>query len=132
MNHATALAGAGAAAAARAEMTRAEALLCQDGDAVPYLMLSRAHLARWQGHCLTVLGDPAAVGALEEARAAEGDSLRAAVGLHTDLAIALDRERAARRCGQQKSTVRLVLAQRGGSVRQRKRLRLSRTRSPAD
>lgn len=128
MNHATALASAGAAAPAHAELTRAEALLCDEDEAVPYLMLSRAHLTRWQGHCLTLLGDPAAVGALEEARAAEGDSLRAAVGLHTDLAIALTASGQLDAAGAEVDRA-LALAERGGSARQRKRLRLVRDRS---
>ena len=66
--------------------------------------------------------------ALEEARAAEGDSLRAAVGLHADLAIALTAT------GQLDAAAvevdrALTLAERGGSARQRKRLRRIRSQS---
>lgn len=123
MNHATALAGNGEAAAARAEMTRAQSLLTDDADDLPYVMLPPMHLARWIGHCLTVLGDPAAIATLEEARAADGDSIRAAIGLHTDLAIALAAS-GKQDAADEEGARALALAERGGSVRQRKRLRL--------
>ena len=89
---------------------------------LPFLLLTEPHLARWRGHCLAELGDRQAIAAPRLAQASEKDSVRAATGLHADLALAL------LRCGQAEEAEAeaeraLAMAQRYGSVRQRRRLR---------
>ena len=60
-------------------------------DALSFLMLTDGHLARWHGHCLARLGDPGAIGLLTSAEADATDSVRATIGLKTDLALAMHR-----------------------------------------
>ena len=120
---AEALAAAGLADQARRQLERADRVFSPEGaEDLPFLMLTEPHLARWRGHCLADLGDPDAIAALRLAEAAEKDSVRAATGLHADLALAL------LRCGQAEEASAeakraLAMAQRYGSVRQRRRLR---------
>ena len=68
-----------------------------DGDELPYLMLSAGHLARWRGHCLARLGHAEAIEYLTKALSDAGDSVRAATGLHADLALAFHQAGQARR-----------------------------------
>lgn len=89
MTEADALASAGEGIAARAKMREEQRLIVTERPVgLPFLTLAPEHLARWSGHCLTVLGDTSALAELESALPGEGDSIRAAAGLHTDLAIA--------------------------------------------
>jgi len=119
---AEALAAVGDADATRRALEEAQALLSGDSDEeLPYLMLSEEHLARWSGHCFARLGDPAAIESLPRALAAESDSVRAAISLHADMALALlnvsliaEARDEARRA--------MEMAERFGSARQRKRL----------
>jgi hypothetical protein len=90
-------------------------------SALPFLMLTQGHLARWQGHCLARMNDPAAIGLLTEGQADAADSIRAVIGLETDLALALngagrtaEADDVAKRAG--------ALAALHGSRRQRRRL----------
>ncbi|MFC7597595.1 hypothetical protein ACFQU3_19940 [Terrabacter sp. GCM10028922] len=91
-----------------------------DGAELPYLMLSEEHLHRWRAHCMAELGDIEAVDAATAASPAEGDSVRAATSLHTDLASAYlnagDLGAAAA-----EAELALRMAERYGSARQRKR-----------
>ena len=93
-------------------------------------MLTQEHLARWRGHCLARLGDPEAVVSLPRARAAEGDSVRAATSLHADMALALLHAGSVREAGEE-AKLALEMAERYGSARQRNRLLaiLARTES---
>lgn len=92
MTEAEALAAAGDGIPARSRIAAAERLLQGAPDQGPrYLMLNEQHLARWVGHCLTTLGDPAAIAELERALPGQCDSVRAAASLHADLALAYDR-----------------------------------------
>jgi tetratricopeptide (TPR) repeat protein len=125
---AEALAAVGEAAGARRRLAHAERVYSPEGaETLPFLMLTLAHLDRWRGHCLADLGDAAAVEALHGAQSAESDSVRAATGLRTDLALALLRlgrmEEAVAEASQAQS-----MAARFGSVRQRRRLRAVQTR----
>lgn len=62
MTEADALAAAKDGAGARAKLAIASRLISgAPSDELPYLMLSPEHLARWRGHCLTLLGDSAAL-----------------------------------------------------------------------
>ena len=120
---AEALAAAGLADQARRQLERADQVFSPDGaEDLPFLLLTEPHLARWRGHCLAELGDRQAIAALRLAQASVKDSVRAATGLHADLALAL------LRCGQAEEAEAeaeraLAMAQRYGSVRQRRRLR---------
>lgn len=92
MSEADALATIGEGGPARARMRTSQTLLkVEDEGELPFLMLSPEHLARWVGHCLTRLDDPAAVAELQSALPGEGDSLRAAAGLRADLAESKER-----------------------------------------
>lgn len=120
---AEALAAVGARRPARRQLDRAQRVFSSEGaEAMPSLMLTEEHLERWRGHCLAELGDPSAVESLHQAQGAEGDSVRAATGLHADLALALlgagRLDDASAEAGKA-----LSMAQRYGSVRQRRRLR---------
>ena len=93
-----------------------------DGDELPYLMLSAGHLARWRGHCLARLGHAEAIEYLTKALSDAGDSVRAATGLHADLALAFhqaDQLADAR----QHAVIASGMASQFGSARQRGRLR---------
>jgi len=84
------LAAQGKTAASTAAMDRAERLATgQAADVPSYLLLSDAHLARWRGHCLARVGDVASIEVLRAAESATADSVRAGIGLSTDLAIAM-------------------------------------------
>ena len=122
MTQADALAAAQDGAGARAKLEVASRLIgAEQSGELPFLMLSAEHVARWRGHCLTVLGDSAALRELEQALPGEGDSVRAAVGLHTDLATA--RTLAGDRAGAATELIRAMdLAAQCGSVRQLVRL----------
>lgn len=122
MTEADALAAAKDGAGARAKLAIASRLIGgEPSDELPFLMLSPEHLARWRGHCLTVLGDSAALSELEQALPGERDSVRAAAGLHADLAVA--RTLAADRDGATVEVSRArELALQCGSVRHLNRL----------
>jgi hypothetical protein len=116
------LAAVGEGVGARRQLDHAQRVHSPEGaEALPSLMLTEEHLDRWRGHCLAELGDSAAVEALRRAQSAENDSVRAATGLHADLALALlsvgQVEEAAREAAQAQT-----MAARYGSVRQRRRL----------
>ena len=91
-------------------------------DALPYLALDTAHLARWRGNCLVQFGDTATVGDLTAALAGMDSTFtRAEAGLRCDLAAALhaagDRHEA-----RQHLRHATELAQLTGSARQRRRI----------
>lgn len=120
---AEAFAAAGDGGSSRSQFDRAQRLFSPEGaEAHPSIMLTAAHLDRWHGHCLAELGDPAAVEALHRSQSGENDSVRAATGLHADLALALHaagrEDEAAAEAVRAKS-----MADRFGSARQRRRLR---------
>ena len=91
------------------------------GDDLPFLMLDEGHFARWRGHCLARIGDPEAADFLMTAIASGRDSVRAATGLHVDLAIALH---GAGRLIEAREQAHLAreMAVKFGSTRQRNRL----------
>lgn len=122
MSEADALAAIGEGAPARDRMRTSQALLKgDDGGELPFLMLGPEHLARWVGHCLTRLDDPAAVGELESALPGEGDSLRAAAGLRADLAEAKARS-GDRDAARHELELAKTLTLRCDSARHRKRI----------
>lgn len=126
------LAAAGRGDAARLRIDRAQNLLSDEGsDELPYLMLTEEHLARWRCHCLARLGDPDAVVSLPQARAGEGDSVRAATSLHADLALALLHAGSLGEA-RDEAKVALEMAQRYGSARQRNRLHAILARSEGE
>jgi hypothetical protein len=125
---AEALAAVGEGAGARRRLVHAERVYSPEGsESLPFLMLTEAHLDRWRGHCLADLGDAAAVEALHVAQSAENDSVRAATGLHTDLALALLRLGRVDEA-EAEATQAQSMAARFGSVRQRRRLQAVQTR----
>lgn len=85
-------AASGNAAEAFRAFDRAQALLPVDtsDEALPFLALNDAHLARWRGSALARLGHPEAIDDLTRALITlDQDSfVRALTGLHTDLATA--------------------------------------------
>ena len=87
---AEAIAGTGNELGARAAIDYAVHLIRDDAtDDVPYLTLDRTHLARWRGHCLARLGVSDAIEDLSLAlKTLDPSFVRAAAGLHCDLAIA--------------------------------------------
>ncbi len=86
---AEALAATGDEPAVRAAMDQAERLLEDGPAAVAYLSLDRAHLIRWRGHCLARVGARDAIDDLGQAlERLDPSFVRAAAGLHCDLAIA--------------------------------------------
>jgi transcriptional regulator with XRE-family HTH domain len=109
---------------AERQLDKAYALL-PDGDdsgELPYLMLDKTHLARWRGHCLGRLGRLEAIDYLNVALERVGDSVRAATGLHVDLAHAY---RQAGQLVEAREQVKTAgdMASRFGSRRQQNRLR---------
>jgi tetratricopeptide (TPR) repeat protein len=121
---AEAAAAVGGSHHARRQLDLAQKMLDgADGAAeLPYLMLNEAHLARWRGHCLARLGEFEAIEYLNVALERVGDSVRAATGLHVDLAHAY------RQAGQlvdarQQVRTAIEMARRFGSRRQQNRLR---------
>jgi transcriptional regulator with XRE-family HTH domain len=118
-------AAAGDGEAARRSLAAAESLLpSSDDDAAltPYLRLDAANLTRWRGHCLGRRHDPSAVDELLEGLASvRGRYSRAEASVLVDLAAAElhrdDRDQAQHYLRQATS-----LANRMGSVRQRRRL----------
>jgi hypothetical protein len=87
----------------------------------PPLMLTPEHLARWRGSGLARLGHPEAIESLSVALAAASDSVRAATGLHADLAHAYERADQ-RNAAREHATIATDMAQRFGSARQQRRL----------
>jgi hypothetical protein len=117
-----ALAAVGDPDGARRSMERADQLLPEDSsETLPFIMLTPEHLARWRGHCLARLGDPEAIEMLPLAISAENDSVRAAVSLHADMAVALANGGFVHEALNEAATT-LQKAERYGSARQRKRL----------
>lgn len=117
-----ALAAVGEADGAKRSLERAEDLLPTDGsETLPFLMLTPEHLTRWRGHCLARLGDAEAIEMLPLALSAENDSVRAAISLHADTALALVNGGFLHEAIDE-ATVTLQKAERYGSERQRKRL----------
>jgi hypothetical protein len=118
------LAANGQAHAAHLQLDRADALLGAGNadESLPYLMLNESHLARWRGHCLARLGEREAIDYLTTALAGAGDSVRAATGLHVDLALAYSRA-GLRAEAQTQVAVASDLASHYGSRRQQLRLR---------
>jgi hypothetical protein len=90
-------------------------------DGLSFLMLTDGHVARWHGHCLARLGDRSAIGVLTSAEADASDSVRATIGLNTDLALAMH---AAGRPDEAAAVAHRAadLASLHGSRRQRRRL----------
>ena len=84
-------------------------------------MLDQAHLTRWRGACLARIGSAEAIDLLTVALARADDSVRAATGLHADLAIAFE---AAGRTDESRQHAQTALTMAGqyGSKRQRSRL----------
>jgi hypothetical protein len=119
---AEARAAVGDATTALRKLEYADRLLGQaDGEQLPYLMLTAEHLARWRGHCIARLGHPEAIEFLTTALAGAGDSVRAATGLHTDLALAYH-QAGQLDVGRIHASTARDMAQQFGSVRQRRRL----------
>jgi hypothetical protein len=121
---AEAAAAAGDGSHAQRQLDKAYALL-PDGDdsgELPYLMLDETHLARWRGHCLARLGRLEAIDYLNVALERVGDSVRAATGLHVDLAHAYRQAGQLAEAGEQVKTA-VDMASRFGSRRQQNRLR---------
>jgi transcriptional regulator with XRE-family HTH domain len=86
---AEALAGTGCQDAVRTAIDHAVHLIDDDAEAVPYLALDQMHLIRWRGHCLARLGVADAIEDLSLAlETLDPSFVRAAAGLHCDLAIA--------------------------------------------
>ncbi|WP_198675829.1 hypothetical protein [Kribbella monticola] len=99
-----------------------------DGDGateLPFLMLDEGHLARWRGHCFARLGRPEAIQDLTAALANAGDSVRAATGLHVDLAHAYQVAGQATEAAEHLRTA-TSMADQYGSRRQQNRLRALR------
>ena len=116
------LAAVGDSDGARRSMERADELLAVDDvGTLPFLMLTPEHLMRWRGHCLARLGDAEAIEMLPLAISAENDSVRAALSLHADMALALANGGFVHEALDEAATT-LRKAERYGSARQRKRL----------
>ncbi|MER6047574.1 helix-turn-helix transcriptional regulator [Streptomyces sp. NPDC001793] len=91
---------------------------------MPSIFLNGGHLARWHGHVLAMLGDGAAVSSLYDAlRVVDPTFVRAQAGLHIDLAHAHLARAEYEEANNQVRQARL-LANRTGSVRQRRRVDL--------
>jgi transcriptional regulator with XRE-family HTH domain len=84
-------AGAGQGVKARAMLTTAQSTSNSlTADLPPYLVFDEAHLDRWIGHSLVLLGDKAATTTLRRAAGdMDGSFTRARAALHIDLALAL-------------------------------------------
>jgi hypothetical protein len=116
------LAAVGDSDGARRAMERADDLLAvADVGTLPFLMLTPEHLVRWRGHCLARLGDAEAIEMLPLAISAENDSVRAALSLHADMALALANGGFVHEALDEAAAT-LRKAERYGSARQRKRL----------
>ncbi|MFF2809345.1 helix-turn-helix transcriptional regulator [Streptomyces sp. NPDC058000] len=90
----------------------------------PSVFLNSGHLARWRGHVLAMLGDGGAVNSLYDALAlVDPTFVRAQAGLHIDLAHAHLARAEYEEAHSQVRQARL-LANRTGSVRQRRRVDL--------
>jgi tetratricopeptide (TPR) repeat protein len=110
--------------AARRGFDQAEHLLPADCDdpTLPYLSLNTAHLTRWRGHGLALLGEPEAIDYLTAALDEHNpEFVRAECGLRTDLAHALHAvgERAEAR---EHALIAKQLAVQIGSERNRRRV----------
>jgi transcriptional regulator with XRE-family HTH domain len=91
-------------------------------EAVPGLFLNDAHLRRWRGNALALLGDGGAVDDLYGALAGmDGTFTRATAGLYLDLAQAHIARGEPGDAREQVRTARLLIA-RTGSLRHRRRL----------
>lgn len=122
-NEAEALAASGEISGTLRKLEVAERLLGNaDGDDLPYLMLTPEHLARWRGSCLARLGHAEAIESLSVALGAANDSVRATTGLHADLALAYQQAEHLE-TAREHAMIATAMAQRFGSVRQRRRLR---------
>jgi tetratricopeptide (TPR) repeat protein len=120
---AEAFAAMGNEVATRRRLEAASRLLDRaDGDDLPYLMLSAGHLARWRGHCLARLGHAEAIEYLTTALSNAGESVRAATGLHADLALAFH-QAGQLEDARQHAVIAGGMASQFGSARQRRRLR---------
>ena len=127
------LAHAGQAAAARRALDRANAFVpagqtARDPD-MRSVFLNEAHMTRWRGHTLALVGDERAIDELHAALAAlDGTFVRAKAGIHCDLAQAHQIRGEHAEANTQLREARLV-ANRTASVRHRRRVeRLSRPR----
>jgi hypothetical protein len=113
----------GDASAACIDLDHAADLLpAEPGDALPYLVLSETHLARWRGNCLARLGNEDAIDQLNTGLAAViGTYARAEAGVRIDLATALlvhgERGAAEEHLGAAR-----ILVSRTGSLRQKRRI----------
>ena len=116
------LAAVGDSEGAKRSLDLAEELLpAHESETLPYMMLTPEHLARWRGHCLARLGDADAIEMLPRAISVENDSVRAAISLHADTALALVNAGFLHEAIDE-ATITLQRADRYGSARQRKRL----------
>lgn len=120
--YAEVLAANGQQVETRRRLERARELLDRAVDEdLPYLMLTPEHLARWRAHCLAKLGDLQVVDDIATALGGEGDSVRAATSLHTDVATAhLNAGDIPAALEEAEAAMRM--AERYGSRRQRNRL----------
>jgi len=123
------LAAAGEIDSCRRALDNASQVLPAGPEAVeqdmPYIVLNDSHLARWRGNVLARVGDESAIEDLHEALSTldKMTSTRAEASLHCDLAYAhssrSETDEARRHAGEARR-----LANRAGSVRQRRRLSL--------
>ncbi|WP_327157260.1 XRE family transcriptional regulator [Streptomyces tubercidicus] len=91
---------------------------------MPSIFLNGGHLTRWRGHVLAMLGDSGAVNSLYDAlKVVDPTFVRAQAGLHIDLAHAHLARAEYEEANTQVRQARL-LANRTGSVRQRRRVDL--------
>jgi tetratricopeptide (TPR) repeat protein len=121
---AEALAAAGLADAAKSALDKAAHVLPASGmdEALPFLFLDEAHLARWRGHCLARLGASEAVEALTDSVARLDPTFtRAAAGVRCDLALAYS-VRGQHEEARAEARVAEELATRTASARQRRRI----------
>ncbi len=121
---AEALAAGGADSEARNALDEAAALLNGQGadEALPFLFLNDAHLARWRGHCLARLGQAEAVQELTDSLARLDPTFtRAASGVRCDLALAYS-VRGQHEEARAEARVAEALATRTASTRQRRRI----------
>lgn len=113
----------GDADATRTDLDQAADLLPPEPDAaLPYLVLSDTHLARWRGNCLARLGDEDALEELNKGlEAVIGTYARAEVGVRIDLASALLVHDERDLANEHLRTARALVG-RTGSLRQKRRI----------
>lgn len=113
----------------RRMLAKAESLIDAVDAAPAYVVLDRAHLARWRGHTLVLMRDGAAERVLVEAEAEMHPSfIRAAASLNLDLATAL-MQRGDNDVASERSRRATELARRVGSRRILARLEALRAAS---